>query len=141
MYKDWLIWERIKIKYKIGYDKVVLVLAGENKALDKACLDHLPDFMSRKSSDRCLVFYPDDCYKAIDLRPVTGREVRFISMKRRIIERLYHFYSFMKFFDNIVFTYSDRPQDNLLQRFLDETDVNEEDAACLALYHLRKVPR
>ena len=43
------------------------------------------------------------------------------------------------FFDNIVFTYAFRPQDNLLGKVLKETQVNEEDAVCLGLYHLRAV--
>ena len=40
----------------------------------------------------------------------------------------------------IVFTYTTSPKDNQLGRVLKETQVNEEEAVCLGLYQLRKVP-
>ncbi|NBH20534.1 hypothetical protein D3Z55_24965 [Clostridiaceae bacterium] len=53
---------------------------------------------------------------------------------------MYDYYSFHKFSDKVVFTYTDLPGDNQLGRALRETKVNEEDAVCLGLYHLRRVP-
>lgn len=66
------------------------------------------------------------------------RSIRHISKKR--LELLYDYYCFEKFFDNIVFTYTAKPAENMLGRVLTETDVNETDAVFLALYHLRNVP-
>ena len=57
-----------------------------------------------------------------------------------ILKALYDYYSFDKFFDNIVFTYKTFPKYNLLGKVLNETSINEQDAVCLALYHLREVP-
>ena len=70
-----------------------------------------------------------------------NNSVHIDAMSKADMEKLYDYYSFMKFFDNIVFTYVDKPEDNLLGTYLEKTDVNEEDAACLALFHLRSVPK
>ena len=140
MYKEWLLWRKLKIQYRIDYKKVALVLAGENKKLDRACLDHLDDFVHRKYADSAIIFYSKEKYGDGEIAADSDSEVRICPMPQETIERLYSFYCFMKFFDNIVFTYTDKPSDNLLQRYLDETGINEEDAACLALYHLRCVP-
>ncbi len=140
MFRKWLLWRKLKIKYRIDYIKVVLVLTGENKKLDQACLSHLDDFVKRKYAESVIIFYPAECYKDGDIRVESGYKVKLCPLSRAVIDRLYSFYCFMKFFDNIVFTYVDEPSDNQLGRYLRETEVNEEDAACLALYHLRYVP-
>ncbi len=140
MFRQWFLWRKLKIQYRINYKKVVLVLAGENKKLDKACLDHLDDYIHRKYAESAIVFYPAECYVGGLVVAEKNYEVKLCPMQKETIERLYSFYCFMKFFDSIVFTYTYKPMDNQLQRYLNETDVNEEDAACLALYHLRHVP-
>jgi len=137
--KGWLYWQQLRIKLKINYQKVVVVLTDDNRELDKEIMIHLKDFMDRKYADQAIIlckenrkiqFSPHEAEKWIDVHPIASERM----------ELLYAFYSFMKFFDNIVFTYTEKPEDNLLGRYLVETSVNEEDAACLALYHLRCVP-
>ncbi|WP_026496488.1 hypothetical protein [Butyrivibrio sp. WCD3002] len=140
MIKGWFLWKILRIKYGINYKKVVLVLSGENRALDMACIDNLPDFIGRKYARAAIIFYPEDVYSLGDFDISPGDNVKLISLPGGDISKLYDYYCFMKFFDNIVFTFTDKPADNLLQRYLDETDINEDDAACLALYHLRYVP-
>ncbi len=137
----WFMWNRFKKEYRIDDKKVVLVLAGENRALDMACMDHLNDIAKRKYADSVLVFFPEGLYGDDELRSyMTGWPVNPVPLPVDTIDELYGYYGFFKFSDNIVFTHADKPADNMLKRYLDETDVNEEDAACLALYHLRYVP-
>ena len=140
MYKEWLLWKRIKRKYRINYSKVVLVLSGENRKLDKVCIDYLDDFVRRKYAKEALIFYPENEYSKDEFGLVKEYRVEAVPLPQKTIDRLYSFYCFMKFFDNIVFTYVDKPTDNQLGRYLRETEVNEVDAACLALYHLRHIP-
>lgn len=45
-----------------------------------------------------------------------------------------------KFYENIVFTYDNRPEDNLLGDLLEEGLIDEKEAVCLGLFGLRKVP-
>lgn len=139
--KGWLYWWQLRIKLKITYHKVVIVLAGENRKLDKNVLAHLKDFMVRKYADRALIICKEEQKEDIAFLYKLEERISVYAIKTAKMDLLYSFYSFMKFFDNIVFTYTDRPGDNLLERFLNETDVDEEAAACLALYHLRCVSR
>lgn len=137
--KGRLLWEKLKRKYHIDYRKVVLVLSGQNDLLDQKCMEYLPYFKRRKFAEEAIVIYASGRKM---VRADTGPEAaeRFVEMADREIESLFRLYCFYRFFTNIVFTHTYSPDDNQLQRFLEETGVDETDAACLALYHLREVP-
>ena len=137
--EGWLFWQRVKIKYGINYSKALIVLSDENHELDRQVLLHLPDFAERKHVNSSIVLCKDNCLG--EWVPFAdAKSVVIYTMSSTDMEKLYDYYCFIKFFDNAVFTYTDKPEDNLLGTYLRETDVNEEDAACLALYHLRSVP-
>lgn len=139
--KGYLLWHRIKQHYHINSQKIVLVLANENERLDYFALAHLEDFVKWKWVKEAVVLVENretvKLVKSMDY----SFPVKTGVMKKEARECLYRFYSFDKFFDHIVFTYTDRPKDNLLGRVLKETEINEEEAVCLALYHLRAVPK
>lgn len=136
----WLFWQRIRIKYAVNYSKALIVLSDENHELDRQVLLHLSDFTERKHVACAVVLCIEKCVSEWTRFMSGNNRVHIDSMSKVDMEKLYDYYSFMKFFDNIVFTYVDKPEDNLLGTYLRETDVSEEDAACLALYHLRSVP-
>lgn len=137
--KGWFFWQSVRIKYAVNYNKAMIVLTNDNHELDKQVLLHLPDFAKRKHVNKTIVLCKQR-YVAEWALLFSGDSVEIHAMTEPDMEKLYSFYSFMKFFDNIVFTYVDKPADNLLGIYLRETNVNEEDAACLALYHLRFIP-
>lgn len=139
--KGWLYWQLLRLKLKIDYHKVVIVLTDENRNLDRYVLAHLEDFMDRKYANQAVLMCTEGREEELASSYECEEWVRIHAIGEAQMELLYSFYSFMKFFDNIVFTYTESPKDNLLKRFLDETNVNEEDAACLALYHLRYVSK
>lgn len=137
----WLYWRKIKIQYGIDYNKVVVVLSNENHELDRQVLVHLPDFVQRKHAGSVIVLCKEEYQK--EWTAIWENDLLTVSVRKMSDEKmklLYSYYCFVKFFDNIVFTYTDTPRDNQLGIYLRKTDVNEEDAACLALYHLRCVP-
>lgn len=140
------LWQVLRFRFGIGYKKVVLVPVNENRKLDYYALAHLKDFMDRKCVDRAVVLFCENetrCLAQEVLAEYAGLEqkVRLHRCARKTIEKAYEYYAFHKFFDNIAFTYVSRPGENLLGRLLEETQVDEEDAACLGLYHLRTVPK
>lgn len=136
-FSGWLLWQKLKIKFRINYDKVVIVLSGENEKLDRQVMEYLPDFMERKRVTSAVILCRrKDEWEGFAER--TGYIISEIFEEEMVI--LYSFYSFIKFYDNIVFTNTDKPEDNMLGRYIRETDINEVDAACLALYHLRHIP-
>lgn len=140
----WLCWNIFSVIHKITYKTVVLVLTGENVLLDHYCIRYLDNFAQRKYAERKIVIYlenvTDPKYKKDVQFLKNDSRIKTIKMSHQWIELFYDLYSFYKFFDNIVFTFTSRPKENLLHRILAETNVDEEDAACLALYHLRCVP-
>ncbi len=133
-------WTMMRIRYRLGYDKVLLVLAHQNEKLDYYALAHLDDFMRRKYAKKAVVLYTDPVIRDMVQTMQLAENVKWIRRSRKRVELLYDFFSFDKFYDNIVFTYIDRPKDNILDRVLEETAVNEEDIVCLGFYRLRTVP-
>ncbi len=139
IFRGYILWKLLCIKYAINYKKIVLVLTGENELLDKNAVKYLDVFCDRKGVSKALVFLPQS--NKIDwINEVSGfKDIQIVNIKDVDLDLLYDFYCFDKFFDNIVFTYTTKPEENMLGRVLAETEINEKDAVCLALYHLRYV--
>lgn len=134
-------WMILKIRYLINYKKVVLFLTDENSKLDITALEYLQFFLERKNAKSVIVFYVNDnTYSFINNNPEIKNVCRCKKFSHKRMLFLYNVYSFYNFFENAVFTYTTIPKDNLLGRILNETDINEVEAVCLALYHLREIP-
>ncbi len=134
------IWKGFCIRIRMDERKVVLVLVNDRKRLDAYALAHLKDFMDRKyAKEAVILFHDKSVYKQIK-RMHLKLPVRLCRWSEKKIRTLYDYYSFYKFSDRIVFTYTDRPIDNKLGKVLRETQVGEEEAVCLGLYRLRRVP-
>lgn len=140
MIHGYLFWRFFSLIHGITYRSVVLVLVNDNYELDRCAVEYLHLFMDRKKAKNGLILWTDSQTKVMldEGNLPDGMAVRHIEESK--LKLLYDFYCFDKFFDNIVFTYTDLPKDNLLGRYLSETDIDEKDAVCLALYHLRYVP-
>ncbi len=136
-----LLWKFLIVKYGIDYGKAVLVLSGENEEVDRQAVVYLPDFMKRKHVNSAIVFCKEQVKEKTNRMIGKNKHVSVEIFTEDEMARLYTFYCFIKFFDNIVFTNTDTPKDNMLGRYLKETKVNEKEAVCLALYHLRCVPQ
>ena len=110
----WLFWQRIRLKYAINYNKALIVLSDENYELDRQVLLHLPDFTERKHVDRTIVLCDESRVSEWTSFLTGDNTVQIHTMSKADMEKLYDYYCFMKFFDNVVFTYTDKPADNLL---------------------------
>lgn len=141
MWDGWLFWKYLKIKFGINYKKVVIVLSGENEEVDRQAIAYLQNFMERKHANSAIVFCKGQAKEETEQMIGKSRPVSVEVLTDEEMAKLYSFYCFTKFFDNIVFTNTNTPKDNMLGRYLKETKVNEEDAVCLALYHLRCIPQ
>lgn len=138
--KGWLLWNLLKVKYGINYKKVVIVLSDENHDLDECVLKYLQFFMDRKHASSAIVFCTPQRLEECSKKFYNEANVKVVAISDFQIYILYHLYCFFPFFDSIVFTHTDTPSDNLLGRYIKETDINEEDATFLALFHLRHIP-
>lgn len=136
----WLFWRLFCIVNNVSFKCVVLVLNNENQQLDKYAVEYLDIFLNRRAAKKAFIIWSDDRTKVWLDKVKLSPEKKLIHMPFKKLKLLYDFYCFDKFFDNIVFTFISKPQENLLGRILNETDINEKDAVCLALYHLRYVP-
>ncbi len=134
------LWQILRMRFGLDNGKAVLFLTGDNQKLDYFSMVYLQNFMEQKYVDGAVLFVKDKRESGLVRKiPLPGcvRCSWYSSRKMRI---LYDYYSFHKFSDKVIFTYTDLPGDNQLGRALRETKVNEEDAVCLGLYHLRRVP-
>lgn len=134
------IWNILRFRLRINSKKVVIILVGENRKLDYYAMHHLKDYMERKCVDHAIILLDDrKTYKMVK-KVVPAVNLKIYRYSKDKMERLYNYYSFYKFSERVVFTYTDYPRDNQLGKALRETTINEEDAVCLGLYHLRTVP-
>lgn len=134
------VWQMLRLRFGIDEKTVVLILTGDNRELDRYALLHLQDYMDRKFAKKAVVICQDkETYARMESASLP-EGVTLCEWSRKRVEKLYVFYSFYLFSDKIVFTYTDSPKDNLLGRLLRETVVGEEEAVCLGLYRLRRVP-
>lgn len=136
----WLYWHVFSMIYSISDKNVILVLNNENTELDKAAVQYLELFSERKAAERAIIVWTEQSTKKW-LDELKIEKIRIMYLPVQKIELLYDYYCFEKFYDNIVFTYTSKPNENLLGRVLNETEIDEKDAVCLALYHLRYVPK
>lgn len=114
-------------------------MVGENPSVDYFCLKYLEDHMKKKYVNKALVLYKSGHTKG-EMNIAHNDRIRFAEISEKTLNRIYEVYCFYKYFDNIVFSYVDKPIDNHLGRYIRESTVNEEDASCLALFHLRHIP-
>lgn len=135
----WFFWSVFRLWHRVSYRCAILVLANENQELDQCAVFHFRDFMERKYADRGIIIWNGHGAEPLiqTENPLERIALKQISASK--IDLLYDYYSFDKFFENIVFTITKKPEENLLGRILEETKVTEQDAVCLALYHLRRV--
>lgn len=135
-----ILWAALKARLQLNHRKVVIVLVDENKTLDYYAMVHLSNFMDRKFADEAIILFDNKATGKMAGSVKAAANKKLYYLPEKLVELLYDYYSFYKFSDKVVFTYTERPRDNLLGRALKETGVNEEDAVCLGLYHLRRVP-
>ena len=135
--KSWIMWIFFRNKYRIGQERAALFLNGDNKQVNQRCIDFLPRFIERKYTKEAIIFYREDINSLCKLN---NSRIKYQKMTEREMSALYELYCIYKYSDYIVFTSTDKPGDNQLERFLCETEINAEDVACLALYHFRRVP-
>lgn len=135
-----LLWMNLKRQEHLDYKKMVLVLTGENEKVDLYALRYLDKAMNRKSADKALIL--SDKQKCIDmaLRCNYQHTVKTKLLSQKKIMLLFKWFSLDKFYKNLIFTYVRTPKDNLLDRFVRETDINEEEIVCLCLYNFREMP-
>ena len=112
-----------------------------NKYAGRIRLLHLKDYMRRKVADRAVILASDRKIWKQAAAFASCFPVKAYLVKEQELLLLYDYYCFEEYFDNVVFTFVSRPKDNLLERVLRETDVDEEEAVCLGLYCLRSADR
>lgn len=137
----YLIWLGYKLRFRLDQHTVLLVLTGKDRRLDTYALIHLGHYVERKIADRAVILTADGTAWEQASKIPFPFAVEVYRVKEQEISLLYDYYCFEEYLDNVVFTYIDRPKDNLLGRLLRETDIDEEEAVCLGCYCLRSVPR
>lgn len=138
--KGYFIWSLLKWKEHLDYKKVVLALTGENESVDDYALRYLDYVMERKSAEQALILVSDENTAKKVLLYDYRHEVKTKIVSVKKMELIYKWHCLDRFYKNLIFTYVRTNKDNLLERFLNETEINEEDVVCLALYNLRKIP-
>lgn len=135
-----LLWKYFRLRYAINDTTVVLFLTGENPKIDEYALKYLGLVMERKGCNRVVIFVENEelfSFAKGKLNLSINADVRKITTAQ--IMAVYNWYRVVRFNKNLFFTFTDRTKDNLLGKFIRETEINEKDAVCLAIFNFRKV--
>ncbi len=139
---DYDVWKRFVAKYGITESSIMLMLTNDNSLLDRYAIEYLDAYMRRKFSKSAFIFYTEKSSLSLDERHVfQSNGIKYVSISKEEMQELYNLYCSYEFNKNIVFTYINYPETNLLQRILNETEINEKEIVCLALYKLREIPK
>lgn len=140
--KGSFLWTLLKIRDRLNYKKIVLVLSGENPEVDKYALMYLDYVLERKSAKSVVIYVMNEEMRIFAKDNIqTGYKYKIKRLSEKTIDYIYKRYVFNKFYKNIFWTYVDKTPNNLLGRFMRETDINAEDVVCLAIYNLRQIPK
>ncbi len=133
-----IIWNLNKNRYKINYNKAVIVLPEKDDEWNMYALVHLKDYMHRKNVKEAIIYCMDinihNKYKEC-----VPSGVKFIVMSETKMKLMCMYYCLHEFFFNIVFFYIDFPKDNMSKRII-EDGISKEELICLGFYNLREVP-
>lgn len=135
-----LLWKYLRLRYAINDTTVVLFLTGENPKIDEYALKYLGLVMERKGCNRVVIFVENEelfCFAKEKLNATIKADVEMITVAQ--IMTIYNWYRVVRFNKNLFFTFTDRTKNNLLGKFIRETEINEKDAVCLAIFNFRKV--
>lgn len=135
-----LLWKYLRLRYAINDTTIVLFLTGENPEIDGYALKYLGLVMERKGCNRVVIFVENEelfCFAKEKLNETIKADVEMITVAQ--IMAIYNWYRVVRFNKNLFFTFTDRTKDNLLGKFIRETEINEKDAVCLAIFNFRKV--
>lgn len=134
-------WNFFRLKDGLNYSKVVLVLTGENNEVDRYALMYLDDIIKRKKAKEAIVYVFDQETKEKLTRQIKSEyHVQVTRISKRIMGYIYRRYMMERFYKNIFWTFTDYTNNNLLGRFIRETDITAEDVVCLAIYNFRCIP-
>ncbi len=137
---SWISWKCFAKRNKIHYPSVVLFLANENIDYDRQAIYYFKYFMERKYSHKGIIFWSYEESKQMLETVKVEQNIEIKYIHKKILKKYYQYYCFDKFYDNLVFTFVNIPESNQLSYVLNTSEVNEEDAVCLALYGLGKIP-
>ena len=133
------IWKKLCYRKKITHNEMVLVLTMENEEVDRIALQYLDMLIDRRNLNRAIIIVPKNC---VDLTQSINYKypIVIVRMNQRNIFRLYKRYCLDKFYVNIYWTYISKTKNNLLGRFISETQIDVRDIVCLSIYKFREIP-
>lgn len=139
--KGYIVWLQFRVKEHLDDKKFVLILTEENEKVDQYALKYLDYVMERKYAKEALIIVSNrESAKRVSRYPYK-HQIKIKIMPFQKIKLFYRWYCLDGRRKNVVFTFVKTNKDNLLECFINETDINEEDVVCLALYNLRKIPK
>lgn len=134
-------WSILKLRDGLNYSKIVLVLTGDNEEVDEYALMYIDNAIQRKRAEEAIIYvFSKEIKEQVKKQIHSDYPVRVKVLPKNVVNHIYRRYLIDKFYKNIFWTYTDNAKNNLLGRFMRETDINAEDVVCLAIYNFRCIP-
>lgn len=126
-------WICFKLFHGINKDMIVLALANENKKLDDIAVKRFSEMLDKRYATGGMILAQREVFDDI---VCNDKRIKVIYTSSKKMEDLFSLYCFYSFTNNIVFTYVDTPKDNYLSDYIKNSDIDENDVVCLALFRL-----
>lgn len=137
-WKGKCIWNKLKRKLHINYDKVVIALTEDDEEWNRYALLYLKTYIKRKSAECAVVLHSENVAEEFIKKYAPERTVIFSVTKDDIIY-LNSYYCLYNFFYNFVFFGLNYPKDNNSEQILAD-GVSKKELICLGFYYFRNIP-
>lgn len=134
-----LAWKKIVKRFGIDETTVILVLSGENFALDNKALEHLKYYIKKRKANRAeILVCNSESYESVN-NFIFEFPVNVTLMDKEELQSLFEYYCFTNNMTNIAFTFLKHVEYNHLGRIVEEKDFSMNEIVDLGVYWLREV--
>lgn len=133
-------WDVFRILNHISDEEGILVLSGENAKIDEISVARFGEYLKKKYLSKGVILVNRFERNMINhIKKNTALHIRIISLSPIRLKHFYKLHCVKPFVGNIAFTYINTPKDNKLGKYLEKSELDENELVCLALFRLGHV--
>lgn len=133
-------WDIFKLSKHISNEDGILVLSGENTKIDEISIARFKEYLEKKYLSKGVVLASRLEQSRIDpIKKNIAPHIRIIYLSPNKLKHFYELHCVKPFAAHIAFTFINTPKDNKLGKYLEKSELDENDLVCLALFRLGHV--
>lgn len=133
-------WDIFKLSKHISNEDGILVLSGENTKIDEISIARFNEYLDKKYLSKGVVLVSRrEQSRIAPIKKNIASHIQIIYLPPNKLKRFYELHCVKPFAAHIAFTFIHTPKDNMLGKYLEKSELDENDLVCLALFRLGHV--